>query len=443
MKRNYFVFLIILILPLLSYGQWVIQPSGFSTPLRGIQHIWAVNENVAWATAFDDSGQDSVIQEFTRTTNGGATWTPGFVNGVAGYEPTMIFALNADTAWITYYHPDNDGGKIMRTSNGGQTWVHQSTAIFADTAEAYPNLIYFWNANEGFAMGDPTNDYFEIYTTNNGGNLWTRIPSASIPTLISGEWGFNTELSVVGNTVWFGTSKGRLLRSTDKGHNWTAINTPFLSTGKARMVQFRDTLNGIIADRISNQLVIYETSNGGATWQAVTPTGTSYANDLCYIPGTPATFISSGNASGFSGAAISYDGCHTWSDISMSPGTKYGSLGFPNQLGGWAGQVNTSSTTGGMAKYTGPTVNIAENPEEASLLLFPNPATSQLTVRVFNVPVIKELQLMDGLGKMVCLEQNIANGSTIALPSLPEGIYLVKVITDKGIYDQRLLIGRP
>lgn len=351
MKAKILYLSLTLLIPVFCFGQWEIQSTGFADSLRGLEQIWAVDNNIVWAIANDGSGNDSIIQEFTRTIDGGTTWTPGIINGATGLTPTSIFALNADTAWAMLYNPDTDGGKIFRTNDGGANWVHQPTALFVDSLEAYPNLIYFWNENDGFCMGDPTNDYFEIYTTSDGGNLWTRVDSTDMPALIPGEWGYSGYFSVVGNTLWFGTSKGNIYKTTDKGHTWTSISNPFLNTGKVRVIQFRDTLNGIIGDRSGDTFSLYKTTDGGASWQAITPTGTVYGRSISYIPGTPGTFISTSNATALSGSSISYDFGETWTDIPNSTGVAFTCLGnFQNQTG-WAGLKNASSTVGGIARY--------------------------------------------------------------------------------------------
>ncbi|MCF8371389.1 MAG: T9SS type A sorting domain-containing protein [Bacteroidales bacterium] len=351
MKAKIFYLCVTLLIPALGFGQWEIQSTGFADSLRGLEQIWAVDNNIVWAIANDGSGNDSIIQEFTRTIDGGTTWTPGIINGAVGLTPTGIFALNADTAWTLLYNPDTDGGKVFRTNDGGVTWVHQPTALFVDTLEAYPNLIYFWNENDGFCMGDPTNDYFEIYTTSDGGNLWTRVDSTNMPMLIPGEWGYAGYFSVVDNTFWFGTSKGNIYKTTDKGHTWSSISNPFLNIGKIRIIQFTDTLNGIIGDRTNNTFSLYKTDDGGATWQPITPTGTVYGRSISYVPGTPGTLISTSNATALSGSSISYDFGDTWTDIPGSAGVGFTCLGnFQNQTG-WAGLKNESSTVGGIARY--------------------------------------------------------------------------------------------
>ncbi len=350
MKKYYLFLILIIATPFLSNAQWQVQSSAFSDSLRGLEQISSVNNEIAWAIAFDGSANDSIVQEFTRTIDGGATWIAGAINGASGLIPTGIFALNADTAWVLCYNPTTDGGKVFRTNDAGISWAHQSTALFTDTLEAYPNLIYFWNENEGFCSGDPTNGYFEVYTTQNGGALWTRVSSSNLPSLISGEWGYSGHLSVVDNHAWFGTCKGNIYHSNDKGNTWSAISSPLLNTGKVRVIQFKDSLTGIIGDRSGNTFNLYKTSNGGTTWQSISPTGPVYGRSLAYVKGTTGTLVTTSNASAFSGSSISYDFGNTWTLIPGSSGMAFTCLSdFHNQTA-WAGLLNQSSTVGGVAK---------------------------------------------------------------------------------------------
>lgn len=350
MKAKITILFTFILMPFVSMAQWTIQSTGFTSSLRSLENIWVVDENTVWASAKDGSGNDSIIQEFTRTVDGGATWTPGTINNAAGLSASMIFGLDSSTAWIAMYDPNNDGGKILKTTDGGLNWTHQSTAIYSSAAGAYPNTVYFWNANEGFCMGDPTNNYFEIYTTSNGGTLWSRVDSANMPPIVSGEYGYAAYLSVVDTMVWFGTNKGRIFKSHDKGRHWTLINTPFTTSGKIRFLQFKDSLNGIIGNRTNNSFTMYSTSDGGTSWQAISPTGNVYGNNVVLVEGTANTLISSGNATAFSGSSISRDYGANWTDIPGSTGMAFSALSnFKNQTG-WAGLKNQSSTVGGIAK---------------------------------------------------------------------------------------------
>ena len=350
--RNFLLATLLLLLtPIITLAQWEIQSSNFQDSLIGLEHIWAVDNNIAWAIAYDDDASPSLTQYFTRTTNGGINWTSDSIDGAYGLMATSIFALNADTAWVLLYNPVTDGGKIFRTNNGGTSWTYQSTAIFSASQGAYPNLIYFWNENEGFCMGDPTDGYFEIYTTINGGNLWSRVDSTSMPALIPGEWGYAGYYSVVENSLWFGTSKGNIYRSDDKGNNWVSVTNPFLISGKVRVIQFKDSMNGIIGDRSSDSFTLYRTTNGGSTWSLLSPIGTVYGRRLVYVPGTAGTLISTSNTSSLSGSSISLDFGNTWTDITGSSGVAFTTLSNFSYQTGWAGLLSEGNFVGGVAKY--------------------------------------------------------------------------------------------
>ena len=56
-------------------------------------------------------------------------------------------------------------GKILKTTNGGQTWSTLSTGTYYSFTS-----VFFVNSNVGFAVGDYWN---EIVKTTDGGASWT------------------------------------------------------------------------------------------------------------------------------------------------------------------------------------------------------------------------------------------------------------------------------
>lgn len=98
MMKKLFTLVALVAISFSSMAQWLPQASGFATASRGIKFMHAVSDQVVWATAYDGSGAAAVIQEFTRTTNGGEIWTPGVITNCAGLEPGMLFATDALTA---------------------------------------------------------------------------------------------------------------------------------------------------------------------------------------------------------------------------------------------------------------------------------------------------------------------------------------------------------
>ncbi|MEA3445718.1 MAG: T9SS type A sorting domain-containing protein, partial [Bacteroidota bacterium] len=213
----------------------------------------------------------------------------------------------------------------------------------------HPKNKLRWDANTGFCAGDPNNGYFEIYTTTNGGTNWTRVAQNQIPNPIANdEYGVTGFFSVVGDTVWFTTNKSRLFRSLDKGLSWTVITTP-VGNNQVK-VFFKDANNGIIFDNQSTPVKLYESSNGGDNWTEIFFTGPLFSLDICYVPGTSNTMISTGNADGVS---YSYDGGHTWQMFQYPTGLNFLTVRFFSPNLGWAGDFTIDSFTGGINKFEG------------------------------------------------------------------------------------------
>ena len=158
---------------------WEEQASGFWEASRGINYIDAVDENIVWAAGYDGSGASQPVQEFTKTINGGTLWEADAMFGApTDGELAMICAVDADYAWVPL-HSGNPQG-IWATTDGGDTWTQQTTALYSGTG-AFPNVVHFWDVNDGWCQGDPVDGYYEMYTTTDGGTTWTRVPTEDIP----------------------------------------------------------------------------------------------------------------------------------------------------------------------------------------------------------------------------------------------------------------------
>lgn len=334
------------------YGEWLEQNSGFPAASTGVNHISIADANTVWATGYDGSGGAANIQEFTKTIDGGSSWTAGTINVQdAGLGISMITAVNATTAWLAAY-PTAGGqtGGIWRTTNGGTSWTRQNTATY-NNAASFTNVVHFWDANFGFCQGDPINGEFELYTTSNGGTTWSLVPGGNIPNPTNGnEFGYTRQIEVVGNNVWFTTSLGRLYHSTDKGLNWNVYNTPVadfggaVTAGTSANFSFSSSTDGLI---VTNAGVVYKTTNSGASWTLLTTTGTVLTNGLCYIEGTNTAFTT-GAGAGTSGSSYSEDGGVTWNSIDTEAHLY---VEFTNPSVGWSGWFNQTALLDGMWKW--------------------------------------------------------------------------------------------
>ncbi|MCF7858584.1 MAG: carboxypeptidase regulatory-like domain-containing protein [Candidatus Cloacimonetes bacterium] len=332
---------------------WDQQNSGFPNGSTGINFMHAVDSNVVWASGYDGSGGAAPYQIVTHTTDGGANWTATQINTApTGGDAAMIFAVDGDRAWVPIHTGVPQG--IYYTDDGGSSWTRQESADYNLTG-SFPNVVHFFNDNEGFAQGDPVAGYFELYTTVDGGENWVRVPQEDIPAPLAGEWGIVGYYDAYGDNIWWGTQKGRVFYSNDKGYTWEVTQTT-LGTAVYTDVTFKDALNGIAQDKnVASTGTICETSDGGLTWQAVTHTGNCFTNDMDYVPGTDNTYVSTGAATGFSGASFSYDGGHNWIDFDQTASVQFLATSWIDGTTGWAGDFNdqTNPNLMGVYAYTG------------------------------------------------------------------------------------------
>ena len=359
---------------------WIIQNSGFVSPSRGIQYVHAVSENVAWASAYDGAGTGSTINEFTKTTDGGNTWTTGQVLGGTTYGIGNICGLNENIAYVALYNGvgnQNNTCGIYKTTNGGTTWTQLPGAL--QGSASFANNVYFWNEQEGMCHGDVKDNYFEIYTTSNGGTTWQRVPASNITngTPLSGEGGWTSCIEVTGNTVMFGTNKGRLFISDDKGLTWRVSNaniTP-ASNGGINVIAFKDPMNGIVAQTTA-PVQVRRTSNGGQTWENLTPTGAFFTNDINFVPGTENTYVSTGAATGATGISYSHDGGSTWTIFGGTGSKQFLAGDFFSSTVGYAGGFNENQYNSGMYRMIGDLATTVAGPQIAV-----NPTSITATVQ--------------------------------------------------------------
>lgn len=337
---------------------WITQASGFTSQYRGIRNVSIVNPQVVWASAYDGSGGGANILEFTRTVDGGATWVPGNINIPTTCIVSELFAINDSIAWVATYGNTTGGMGIFKTIDGGATWNAQPTAVFSGTA-AFPNTIYFWDALQGVCLGDPNGGYFEIYTTTDGGTTWVRVPQADIPAPASGEYGYNggKDYDVIGDVMWWGTNKGNMFKSVDRGLHWTSYPTGLAEVAN---VTFNDLDHGLIEYKTYNtstgavvNFAIKTTADGGETWNTVNYTGDIFKSDVDAIPGHAGMYIATGSSQSLSecGSAFSLDFGQSWTKIDDS--VQYTCVKFHDINTGWAGGFNSDATTEGIWKWMG------------------------------------------------------------------------------------------
>ncbi|QQQ26981.1 T9SS type A sorting domain-containing protein [Chryseobacterium indoltheticum] len=413
---------------------WSTQNTGFSTASRGISGMEVSDANTAWAFAYDGVTPTNNVQEFTKTSNGGTTWTSGAINvGNPALTITNISGVSGTTAWVgALLSTSSDGlGAVYKTVNGGTTWIAQQA--FSTAGESYLNFVHAFDANNVIVGGDPENAEFELYTTSNGGSSWTRVLDANLPNPNIGEYGYNAGYYAVGNNIFFYTNKGRIYKSTDKGLNWTIAFTgstySLTDFGGATVngdMAWSDANRGIVFKRnflgtTPTALAIYRTTDGGQTWSTVMFTGITAANninDITYVPGTN-ILVATSSSQTTGGSWKSLDNGSTWT--ALDTGVQHLNVRCSDASTCYSGGFNTSATVGGMFKSS-QNLGVADTSKAINVLsMYPNPTKGEVNIKTDKK--IKSTTVLDLSGKV------IATGSSekANLNGFTKGTYLITV----------------
>ncbi|SDB89695.1 C10 family peptidase [Williamwhitmania taraxaci] len=425
-----------------SSDAWIRQNTGFTAESRGIDQIKIVSPLIVWAKAYDGTGDNANVREFTRTTDGGITWTPGVVSfsGVESYGLSNIFPLSDLVCYACMNPGESSGGKIVKTIDGGITWTEQSSATFDGS---WANFVHFFNNNDGVAMGDPATTDFAIYTTSDGGNNWLALPDANIPNIVSGEAGVTNMYYAVGNTIWFSSNKGRVFKSIDKGLNWTVVSTGLTNIAA---LSFKDASTGF-AILSAAPYTIKKTMDGGSSWSSLAPTGFFVkASHFAFLKGTDATWVDVSSGP-ISGSSFSLNDCATFNNIDTGK-VQYTEVEFLDRETGWAGSFTKSSTIGGIYKWNykwlvttdvEPIIAVADK-----MRIYPNPASGSVYVAFSNGeehPSSIIIYNMVGSKVREIVPSEVTSPYSLNIYGLKTGIYLVSVVKEGRILStQRISI---
>jgi hypothetical protein len=405
---------------------WTPKATTFTTTSRGVSGISIADANTVWVKAYDGTAAaDTTIKEYARSSDGGNTWVSGVMNlgfATGGLGISSIKAVSGTTAWVSAYPATGNLGGVWKTINSGSSWSKQTTALYSDTTDSFTNFVYFWDSNIGICQGDPQAGYFEMYTTTNGGTNWARVPSANIPVPLSGEYGYTNNYAVVGSTMWFGTNKGRIYKSVDNGLNWTVSQSPITDFGSATVsgaYSFSTATKGVL---VTSTGLLYNTINGGSSWNIVNYNGSLYTGDIEYVPGS-SRLVSTSAATGSSGSSYSLDDGLNWVNVDFDQHT---TTAFFNATTGYTGGFTTSPSSGGIFKYTGtvlPTDTFSKN----SFSLFPNPSSDIITVQNPNLD-FNSISFTDVNGRIIKqLDFASVTEKQISVSELNSGIYFILI----------------
>jgi photosystem II stability/assembly factor-like uncharacterized protein len=222
---------------------WRTQASGTSLPLFGVA---AVDDEELMAVGGDILTAEHVI---VGTTDGGVTWidrTPPDL-----LVPMVSVACPASGTCTAV----GECGKVVHTDDGGSTWTTQRDG---DCSTLLPLLgVAFSDTEHGIAVGRGS-----ILRTENGGETWInqQPPTDEVLNGVTFADADNAYIAA-GSTVGVGT----ILHTSDGGATWS-IQRDDLPTN-VTSIAFANLNDGIAVTLAGD---IYQTHNGGTTWDVHT-----------------------------------------------------------------------------------------------------------------------------------------------------------------------------
>jgi photosystem II stability/assembly factor-like uncharacterized protein len=228
-----------------------------------------VSVNLAWVV-----GNSGMI---FKTTDGGQTWvqqSSGTTRKLADVQ--FIDQLNGWAVGGT----SSDGTTllVLRTTDGGQTWVDLSFGSNCQSVDA----VSFIDAQTGWICGK-INGVPSVYKTVNGGNNWV---SQVLPPFTQTDKKVSDIAFASADTGWATTDRnnqdGAVIYTTNGGANWTIQTT---TNRDINRIAVKNSLQAAILGFMStgSQMIVKTTSDGGFTWNTNNVPITSASYSFCYV----------------------------------------------------------------------------------------------------------------------------------------------------------------
>jgi uncharacterized protein (TIGR03437 family) len=245
----------------------------------GLLAIDAVKTNVLYTMAADEG--------LEVTTDGGVTWTAPTIPKPAGSatrgtpnQPGLDgVAADPNHSGVVYvvggnlsFHPGK--GYLLKSSDFGNTWtLLTSTAGFGNRIFINPkNSQEIYGSSTGTVVGcsDPNGGQCGIYKSTDGAQSWTEL---NIPESVVQNVAFDVTQGLVYAAAYDGLEDANVYTSADGGNTWktdfpdsTAI-VPSVGMQVVRADPNAASTAYVIGPSDTN--VVSKTTNGGATWTAV------------------------------------------------------------------------------------------------------------------------------------------------------------------------------
>ncbi len=233
-----------------------------------LSSVFFTNNQIGYAVGSPsniiETGDNGTI---LKTTNGGSTWLSLSIPQGAPYTLNSIYFIDSITGYMI--GQDSKGqAAIFKTINGGSDWVILSSKISYEL-----NSIYFTDANTGYAVGIcyKTGNFIQsILKTTDAGNTWKDL---SLPVSSGGAYYWINSVYFINSNIGFVVGNGIILKTINAGNTWSTVSLPSgIANDYIFSVYFTDADNGYAVGTDSTLYtgIILKTVNSGLSWTVLT-----------------------------------------------------------------------------------------------------------------------------------------------------------------------------
>jgi hypothetical protein len=188
-----------------------------------------------------------------------------------------------------------------------------------------------------------------------------------------------------------------------------------------------DWANSVVVDISGNPYITGGFNSSTITFGSYTLTNTGNTDMFLAKYNTTGNVLWANNAEG-TGLEIAYSDAVDNSGNIYVTGVFYPTIAFGSYT-----LTNTGNTDIFLAKLKGDNTGINELNNSFNISIFPNPANSKITFEISEVPYQGKLSIISICGKELITSQITEPTTTIDVSIVPNGIYIVKVVGEKGV----------
>lgn len=416
-----------LCLPFLVNAQTTYTPQGLGTLPSNylVNCIYPLNDNEVWALASEASGAGTI--KLCKTTDGGNTWNVKEIDGTVTGLAIDLFVQNSSIAYVNLEDANGDN-QLYKSIDGGNTWYRSNA--YSGT------LIYMYDNTEGAMIGVQSGSYSTDSFHTAQTVLWSDAggpPKVIGQRLLSGP---NAKCNT-DSGVFFIYPKGYVVRTQDKGRHWkgflvnldNSVSTCSIAASGNEILALQWPV-GSIPKGMSRSF------DGGHTWENISSSIPSSLNSpkvLTNVPQQKGHFI----LTGLSELFHSTDSGKTWTDLTLPSAASLNSSSvfiMSSTNIGWLGMGTSGSNDPIIYKcqfnFSGSASTKSTPIPINNIRVFPNPAKKQNSISAL-VNGKTAYQVVNTNGR--ALTNGIINEveNQINISNLAQGVYYLKLQTNQ------------